>query len=179
MIGRMQKKWFRQALIQWRSESRISYPAMLWFLILLGLLAGLNFFSGGSPLHHTIWLVPPFAATLSILILLPSASIAQPIPVVAGSTLGALLGSGAALAVHGPWFAVVVAGITLMTLSTLRIYHPPGVALSMYPLLLHPGVLFPLCVVLPFTFVAVCSAAWLSRRVKSWPQYPRSLETCA
>ncbi|MGC8541364.1 MAG: HPP family protein [Phycisphaerae bacterium] len=136
---------------------------------------GYGFSGGGSHLHRTIWLVPPFAATLSILILLPSASIAQPIPVIAGSTLGAFLGSVSALVLHGPWFAVAVAAMTLLILSILRIYHPPGVALSMYPLLLHAGTIFPFGVVFPFTMLAVCSAAVLSRYVKSWPRYLRPL----
>ncbi len=165
----------KRALVHWRSDSRISMAAMIWFLAMLGFLAAMDFLAGGSHLHRTIWLVPPFAATLSILILLPSASIAQPIAVVAGSTLGAFLGSASALVVHGPWFAVVVAAMTLLILSILRIYHPPGVALSMYPLLLHAGTIFPLGVVFPFTVVAVCSAAILSRFVKSWPRYPRPL----
>jgi len=166
----------KRAMEHWRSDSQISIAAMIWFLMMLGFLAALDFLAGGTQLHRTIWLVPPFAATLSILILLPTASIAQPIAVVAGSTLGAFLGSAAALAVHGPSFAVVMAAVTLLILSALRIYHPPGVALSMYPLLLHSGTMFPLGVVLPFTLVAVCSAAVLSRVVKSWPRYPRPLK---
>jgi CBS domain-containing membrane protein len=165
--------FFKQALIHWRSDSEVSFASILWFITMLGAMAGLDFLAGGSTLHRTIWLVPPFAATLSILVLLPSASIAQPIPVVAGSTLGATLGAGAALAVHGPFFAVIVAGMTLVMLSVLRLYHPPAVALSMYPLLLHPGILFPWAVVFPFTLAAVGSAAALSRRIKSWPAYPR------
>ncbi len=167
------KHLLKQALVHWRSDSELTLASILWFIAMLGVMAGLDFLTGGPNIHRTIWLVPPFAATLSILILLPSASIAQPIPVVAGSTLGATLGAGAALAVHGPFFAVIVAGMTLVMLSALRLYHPPGVALSMYPLLLHPGILFPWAVVFPFTLVAVCSAAALSRSIKSWPSYPR------
>ncbi len=169
------KHFFKQALVHWRSDSEVTFASILWFTTMLGAMAGLDFLAGGSTLHRTIWLVPPFAATLSILVLLPSASIAQPIPVVAGSTLGATLGAGAAMIVHGPFFAVIIAGMTLVILSVLRLYHPPAVALSMYPLLLHPGALFPWAVVFPFTLVAVGSAAALSRSIKSWPAYPRPL----
>lgn len=139
-------------------------------------MAGLDYLSGDTFLSRFIWLVPPFAATLSILLLLPQSPIAQPIPVVVGSTLGAGIGSVAALSVHGPFFAVAVAAITLLILSRFRIYHPPGVALSMYPLLLHPGHLFSVVVVLPFTTVAVVSSALLSRRFASWPRYPLPLD---
>jgi hypothetical protein len=47
-------------------------------------------------------------------------------------------------------------------LPLLRAYHPPGVALAMYPPLLHPGVWFAVQVVLPFALVAVISTALMS-----------------
>jgi CBS-domain-containing membrane protein len=165
------------ALVQWRSENRVSAARVTWFVLLLGGMAGLGYISGDRFFHEVIWLVPPFAATLSILMLLPASSIAQPIPVIAGSTLGATTGTVIAMAVHGTIFAVLAAVCALLILSILRVYHPPGVALSMYPLLLHPGVLFPLAVVLPFTLLAVTSAAFMSRRISSWPAYPRPLRT--
>lgn len=46
---------------------------------------------------------------------------------------------------------------------------------AMVPLLVHPGKWFPLVVVLPFTVIAVCSAAVLSRLVERWPSYPNPL----
>jgi CBS domain-containing membrane protein len=166
------RNFIRDALSGWRSERHVSPANILWFISLLSLLAGLDYLSGDTFFHEFIWLVPPFAATLSILLLLPQSPIAQPIPVIFGSTFGASIGTVMALEVHGPVYAVIAAAIVLLLLSRIRIYHPPGVALSMYPLLLHPGWLFPLVVVLPFTIVAVLSAALLSRRVASWPQYP-------
>ena len=60
-------------------------------------------------------------------------------------------------------------------MTLLRAFHPPGVALALYPVLLHPGNWFPLLVVLPFTVIAVGSAALLSRLVDKWPQYPKPL----
>jgi hypothetical protein len=45
--------------------------------------------------------------------------------------------------------------------------NPPGVALAMYPLLLHPGHWFPLSVVLPFTVIATGSAALSASRRKA------------
>lgn len=170
------KVLLQRALTHWRAGSRISIPEIIWFLILLALMAGLDYLMPGELPQHMVWLVPPFAATLSILILIPEAALAQPIPVVAGSTLGAALGTMAAMMGHGPIYAVLIAGLTLLVLSVLRIYHPPGVALSMYPLLLHPGAFFSILVVFPFMLMAVTSAAVLSRHIKSWPNYPRPLE---
>jgi hypothetical protein len=43
------------------------------------------------------------------------------------------------------------------------------------PKLFHPGNWFPLVVVLPFTVIAVCSAAIRSRPVDEWPAYPKPL----
>ncbi|RIV21689.1 hypothetical protein D2Q93_10480 [Alicyclobacillaceae bacterium I2511] len=110
-------------------------------------------------LTQGIWLVAPFGATLTILILLLKAPIAHPFPVILGSTLGAALGGICALWVHGPFFAATAALLTCVLLPRFRMYQPPGVALSMYPLLLHPGNWFFLQTVLPFTLVAVLSSS--------------------
>ncbi len=144
---------------------------------MVGILVLLDAMSQSLVWREQIWLVPPFAATLSILVLLPQSSIAQPIPVIFGSTLGAGLGSVAAIFVHGPPYAGLLAVIAFVLLDTLRIYHPPGIALSMYPLLLRPGPLFSVEVVLPFMLLAVGSAALLSRKLTSWPEYPRPLKS--
>ncbi len=85
------------------------------------------------------------------------------------------MGSAASPLVHGPLYAGCMAAITLVLLDRLRIYHPPGIALSMYPLLLRPGPLFAVDVVLPFMVLAVVSAAILGRTIKSWPEYLRPL----
>ncbi len=153
----------------WLYHGKTSWLQLTWFLLLLGTLAWLD----GST--QFIWLVPPFAATLSILLLLPQAPIAQPIPVVVGPTLGACVGTAVALFVHGPIYAVLVAGLMLWALPLLKVYHPPGIALSMYPLMLHTSVWFPLVVVFPFTIVAVATCTLLSRVSKAWPDYPVTL----
>ena len=72
---------------------------------------------------------------------------------------------------------IVAAVAAFGILNLIHAYHPPGVALAMYPLLLHPGDWFPLIVVLPFTVVAVGSAAVLSRLVEGWPRYPKPLKS--
>ncbi len=153
----------------WMYHGRMTWLQLMWFMLMLGILAWLD----GSA--HFVWLVPPFAATLTILLLLPRSPIAQPIAVVFGSTLGASVGTAVSLLVHGPFYAVLVAGLMVFWLPRLRIYHPPGVALSMYPLLLHTGIGFPLVVVLPFTLVSVVTCSLLSRVSMDWPEYPMPL----
>lgn len=150
----------------WMYHGRTSWLQLTWFVLLLGILAWLD---GAT---QFVWLVPPFAATLTILLLLPRSPIAQPIPVVVGPTLGACVGTVVALFVHGPIYAALVAGLILFVLPLLKVYHPPGVALSMYPLMLHTSISFPLVVVLPFTVVAVTTCSLLSRVSKTWPDYP-------
>jgi hypothetical protein len=71
--------------------------------------------------------------------------------------------------------AIIAAVAAFGIINLIRAYHPPGVALAMYPLLLHPGHWFPLTVVLPFTVNAAGSATLLSRLVENWPAYPKSL----
>jgi len=72
----------------------------------------------------------------------------------------------------GPGVAMMAALTALITLPLLRAYHPPGVALAMYPPLLHSGLWFAIQVVLPFTLVTVISAALMSRLLYSRPRYP-------
>lgn len=157
--------WLRQHTY----PTTIPWYSWLWAAILLILLAwadqALNAIS--------LYLVPPFAASLSILLYLPQQPVAQPLPVIAGSTLSALVGTLVALFVHGPFPAAITGIVLLWALPRVGLYHPPAIALSLYPLLLHPGIWFPFAVVLPFTVVAVLSHIWFSRHLSHWPRYPR------
>jgi CBS-domain-containing membrane protein len=122
-----------------------------------------------------LFLIPPFGATLTILIDLPQAPVAQPYALVAGSVVGASVGTLLSLFSRGSLMAILAAVLAFGIINLIHAYHPPGVALAMYPLLLHPGHWFPLSVVLPFTVIAAGSAALLSRLVRKWPAYPKPL----
>ncbi len=138
--------------------------------VLLGILVSLD------RRHDGIFLVPPFAATMTILLYLPDVSIAQPFTIVFGSAFGAAIGTALAFALgFGPSIAMAAALAALIVLPLVRAYHPPGVALAMYPALLHPGRWFAIEVVLPFTLAAVISAALMSRLLRGWPRYPAPL----
>src|SRR5215470_13980422 len=112
-----------------------------------------------------LYWVPPFGATLSILFLVPDAAIAQPYPLIVGSVAGASVGTLISLFTRGLGAAVLAAVVAFGVMTIIGAYHRPGVALAIYPVLLHPGNWFPLLVVLPFTAIAVGSAALLWLRV--------------
>ena len=159
-------------LTHWGTLYRPTAPGCLWMAVLLGALTWLNLGGDG------IFLVPPFAATMTILLYLPSVSIAQPFSVVVGSVLGASIGTVLSMFLGcGPGVAMAAALTALIALPLLRVFHPPGIALAMYPALLHPGPWFAVKVVLPFTLAAVISAAVMSRWLSSWPRYPAPLLT--
>ena len=159
-------------LRSWCTLHRPHMLGCLWMAVLLGFLTWLDFRDGG------IFLIPPFAATLTILVYQPNVSIAQPIAVVCGSFLGAAIGTVlSALLGFGPGVALLAALTAMIMLPLLRIFHPPGVALAMCTALLHSGAWCAILVVLPFTLAAVISCAVLSRLVSSWPRYPAPLLT--
>ena len=141
----------------------------LWLLSMFGVLAFLEFNKVG------LYLVPPFGATLAILLLLPDAPFAQPYALIVGSVVGASIGTLMSLFATGLSMAILAGIVARLVISVIHAFHPPAVALAMFPLLFHPGNWFPL-VVLPFTVIAVCSAALLSRLVDEWPTYPKPLQ---
>jgi CBS-domain-containing membrane protein len=153
----------------WGTKVTFDLEGCLWVAGMFGILAALEANRIG------LFLVPPFGATLSIIFLLPDAAIAQPYAVIAGSVAGASVGTVIGLFARGLGMAVLAAVVAFGVTVLLRAFHPPGVALAIYPILLHPGNWFPLMVVLPFTMVAVGSAALLSKLILSWPKYPKPL----
>jgi CBS-domain-containing membrane protein len=153
----------------WGTNSRLNIAEYFWILSMFGLLACLEDNRIG------LYLIPPFGATLTILLGLPEAPVAQPYALIGGSVVGASVGTLLSLFSRGSLMAILAAVAAFGLINLIHAYHPPGVALAMYPLLLHPGHWFPLTVVLPFTLVAVGSAALVSRLVREWPVYPKPL----
>jgi CBS domain-containing membrane protein len=137
---------------------------------MFGVLAFLEFDKVG------LYLAPPFGVTLFILLFLPDAPIAQPYALILGSVLGASVGTVLSLFARGSGMAVLAAIVACLVICLVHAFHPPAVALALYPVLFHPGNWFPLILVLPFTVIAVCSATILSRLVDKWPAYPKPLQ---
>ena len=71
----------------WGTKSRLNVVEYVWILSMFGLLAGLEDYRIG------LYLIPPFGATLSILLGLPDAPVAQPYALVTGSVVGATVGA--------------------------------------------------------------------------------------
>jgi CBS domain-containing membrane protein len=165
----MRNIYFR-IIHNWGTRSRLNIAEYSWILSMFGVLAFLD------DNHIGLYLIPPFGATLTILLALPEAPVAQPYALVTGSVVGAAVGTLLSLFSRGALMAIVAAVVAFGIVNLIHAYHPPGVALAMYPLLLHPGHWFPLIVVLPFTVIAAGSAALLSRLVEGWPGYPKSLK---
>lgn len=153
----------------WGTRSHLNLAEYLWILSMFGVLGTLE--------HNRIglYLIPPFGATLTILLDLPDAAVAQPYALIVGSVLGASVGTLLSFISRGALMAIVAAIAAFGIVNLIHAYHPPGVALAMYPLLLRPGHWFPLTVVLPFTVIAAGSAALLSGLVRGWPAYPKTL----
>jgi CBS domain-containing membrane protein len=154
----------------WGAKPQLFIPGYLWAL---GMLSVLAFLEGDK---IGLYLVPPFGATLFILLFLPNAPIAQPYALIVGSVVGASVGTLLSLFARGLGMAVLTAIVACLVICLVHAFHPPAVALALYPMLFHPGDWFPLVVVLPFTVIAVCSATLLSRLVGKWPAYPRPLQ---
>ena len=157
----------------WGTRPTLRLGGYLWVAAMFGLLAALEANRIG------VFLVPPFGATLTILMLLPDTPVAQPYALIVGSVCGAAVGTGVSLFGSGLGMAVLAMIASFVLISLIHAYHPPGVALASIPVLLHPGHWFPLLVVLPFTAAAVGSAAGMSRWLRGWPVYPESLADCA
>ena len=153
----------------WGTKMKFSLPVYLWFLAMLASMAFLTKDKLG------LYLVPPFLATLSILHFLPDSAIAQPYAVIVGSVAGAAIGTFMTIFGYGPLFAALGAALAFVVIHALHAYHPPGVALALYPALLHTHPMFPVRVVLPFAILAVGSAAFFSRLSSKWPKYPMPL----
>ena len=157
----------------WGTRPALRLSGYIWVAAMFGVLAALQANRIG------VFLVPPFAATLTILMLLPDTPVAQPYALIVGSVCGAAVGTGASFLGSGLGTAVLAMIAAFVFISLIHAYHPPGVALASIPVLLHPGHWFPLLVVLPFTAAAVGSAAAMSKWLPGWPVYPKSLRNCS
>jgi CBS-domain-containing membrane protein len=157
----------------WGTRPKLRLSGYLWVAAMFGVLAALEANRIG------VFLVPPFAATLTILMLLPETPVAQPYALIVGSVCGAAVGTGVSFLGSGLGMAVLAMIAAFVVISLIHAYHPPGVALASIPVLLHPGRWFPLVVVLPFTAAAVGSAVAMSKWLRGWPVYPKSLQNCS
>ncbi len=82
------------------------------------------------------WMVASLGASAVLVFGMPSSPLAQPWPVLGGSTLSALVGAGCAAVVPDPALAGALAvGLAVALMVPLRCLHPPGGAMALYGVL--------------------------------------------
>lgn len=82
------------------------------------------------------WMVASLGASAVLVFGMPSSPLAQPWPVLGGSTLSALVGAGCAAVVPDPALAGALAvGLAIALMVPLRCLHPPGGAMALYVVL--------------------------------------------
>ena len=116
----------------WGTRPTLRLGGYLWVAAMFGVLAALEANRIG------VFLVPPFAATLTILMLLPETPVAQPYALIMGSVCGAAVGTGVSFLGSGLGMAVLAMIAAFVVISLIHAYHPPAVALASIPVLLHP-----------------------------------------
>src|ERR1700751_4267939 len=90
------------AVVQcWGTRPALRLGGYLWVAAMFGVLAALQANRIG------VFLVPPFAATLTILMLLPDTPVAQPYALIVGSVCGAAGGTGISFFGSGLGMAVL------------------------------------------------------------------------
>lgn len=82
------------------------------------------------------WMVASLGASAVLVFGMPSSPLAQPWPVLGGSTLSALVGAACAALVPDPVVAGPIAvGLAIALMVPLRCLHPPGGAMALYVVL--------------------------------------------
>src|SRR6201987_5561704 len=85
----------------WGTRPTLRLGGYLWVAAMFCMLAALQANRIG------VFLVPPFGATLTILMLLPDTPVAQPYALIVGSVCGAAVGTGAGFLCNEIWKARV------------------------------------------------------------------------
>ena len=82
------------------------------------------------------WMVASLGASAVLVFCMPSSPLAQPWPVLGGSTLSALVGAACAALIPDPVLAGAIAvGAAIAVMVPLRCLHPPGGAMALYVVL--------------------------------------------
>lgn len=117
--------------IDGRERLRFILGAMAGVLLTALLSRWLAGDSGTGP-----WMVASLGASAVLVFGMPSSPLAQPWPVLGGSTLSALVGAGCAALVPDPAVAGALAvGLAIALMVPLRCLHPPGGAVALYMVL--------------------------------------------
>lgn len=130
------RQWLRNF---WPAPLGIDGRERLRFILgaIVGVLitAGLSRWWAGSAAHGP-WMVASLGASAVLVFGMPSSPLAQPWPVLGGSTLSALVGAVCSAVVPDPAVAGALAvGLSIALMVPLRCLHPPGGAMALYVVL--------------------------------------------
>lgn len=123
------------------------------------------------------WMLASVGASAVLVFGLPSSPLAQPWPVLAGSTLSALVGALCALLLPDvAWSGALAVGLALALMVQLRCLHPPGGALALFVVLNHGGgvhlAVFPVLFNVVALLVVAVAYNTLTGRSYPHPQRP-------
>lgn len=94
-----------------------------------------RWWAGGGHAHGP-WMLGSLGASAILVFGMPSSPLAQPWPVLGGSTLSAMVGAVCAALVPDPALAGALAvGLSIALMVPLRCLHPPGGAMALYVVL--------------------------------------------
>ncbi|MEV0644173.1 HPP family protein [Phytomonospora sp. NPDC050363] len=137
-------------------------------------LAGLLLLAATAGLTGLALFALPFAATVGIIAVAPSAPFAQPRSILLGHLSGAATGLTAATILgRSPWTAAIAAAVSTAPMLLLRAPHPPAGATAALVGLTAPGWIFLLDPVLPASIVAVLGGVAVGRVLRGhrYPAY--------
>jgi len=140
-------------------------------------LIGISANLAGHELHDQTWILAPVGASAVLVFAVPATPLAQPWPVIGGSTISALTG---VVCVHlispEPLAAGVAVAAAIAVMTVARCLHPPGGAAALTAVLAATtdtdiGTLFPVVPIL-LDSLAIVALAWVFHRVVTGHSYP-------
>nr|WP_237465047.1 HPP family protein [Leucobacter luti] len=122
-------------------QPRLPWRRLLFAVAGVALLVGLLGIVGGSVDRIALFL--GFAPSCLLVYLLPEAPVSQPIAVVGGHLVSALVGVLAVqLLPFSWWSAALAAGVATAAMALLRVIHPPAVATAVVALVIGADWMF-------------------------------------
>lgn len=152
---------------------RIQPPVPLRLVILAGFggALGILVLALAGDWLSTPLLMAPFGASCVLLFSVPAAPLSQPVNVVAGHVLSALVGLVLVSLFPGQdWAAALAVGLAIALMAALRVTHPPAGANPLVIFASDPGWVFLLFPVAAGAVALVC-VAFLWHRFSGTP-YP-------
>lgn len=127
----------------------------------------------------TMMFVAPMGASAVLIFAVPASPLAQPWPIIGGSTISALVGIGVSHWYPEPILGGAIAvGLAIAVMSLCRCLHPPGGAMALFgviggPVVASHGYLFAFMPV-ALNAISLTVAGWLFHRISghTYPHVP-------